>query len=87
MTTLKELDKEKLLNISNQSVDNTPVLVVDQLVELTQMMVRANRHFAKLYHMVGDDSFALDFEFKIDDEYSDDGEFLVQLKQARPYIH
>jgi hypothetical protein len=74
------------LNISNQSTDGKPVLGDERLGELTKMMVQANHHFAQLYDEEGNADFALDFEFKIDDEYSADGSLKIQLKQARPYI-
>jgi len=94
------LDKSQyritIVRRSNVSADGTRVLPADELRtanignvmtdeelrDLTWLCNRAQLHFREI--MKGDDNFALDLEFKVDEENT--GERAVYLKQARPLI-
>ena len=94
------LDKSQykitILRRSNLSADGTKVLSADELKaagtgnvmtdeelrDLTWLCNKAQLHFREI--MKGDDNFALDLEFKVDEENT--GERAVYLKQARPLI-
>jgi hypothetical protein len=94
------LDKSQyritIVRRSNLSADGTSVLSADELKsasignvmsdeelrDLTWLCNRAQLHFQKI--MNGDNNFALDLEFKVDEENT--GERAVYLKQARPLI-
>jgi hypothetical protein len=94
------LDKSQykitIVRRSNLSADGARVLSADELKaasignvmtdeelrDLTWLCNRAQLHFREI--MNGDDNFALDLEFKVDEENT--GERAVYLKQARPLI-
>ena len=54
--------------------------ITEELRDLTWLCNRAQLHFREI--MNGDDNFALDLEFKVDEEKT--GQRAVYLKQARP---
>jgi hypothetical protein len=68
------------LEASGDSIGN--VMTDEELRDLTWLCNKAQIHFRKI--MKGDDNFALDLEFKVDEENT--GKRAVYLKQARPLI-
>lgn len=58
------------------------VMTDDELKDLTWLCNKAQIHFLQLFD--GDSNFALDLEFKVDEQ--DTGQRIVYLKQARPLI-
>ena len=94
------LDKSQykitIVRRSNLSADGTRVLSAseferanignvmtdEELRDLTWLCNKAQLHFREI--MKGDDNFALDLEFKVDEENT--GQRAVYLKQARPLI-
>lgn len=81
----------KYLQSSNIADDNETILDHDnpkkvmteaQAKDLALQVMRAHAHFKPIYG-ANHDGFALDLEFKVDEE---DGPAAVYLKQARPYI-
>ena len=56
------------------------MLTDDQLAQLTEAMQSIQQHFKTVYGAQGNDAFAMDIEFKIDDNDN------LIVKQARPWV-
>lgn len=66
--------------LQSSSLTDKPVLSQNQIGELVSAMQKIQRHFAGLYGEIGNTSFAMDIEFKVDDDNK------LVVKQARPYV-
>lgn len=72
---------DDMLTILSEDNPN-PIMRDEEIKDLAYQSLKAERHFKPLLG-ADDDDFALDLEFKVDD---DTGMRQVYLKQARPYI-
>jgi hypothetical protein len=75
----REFETQYIRN-SNLTQNGEHVMSDEHLAQLTQAMRTIQTHFKGVYGAQLDESFAMDIEFKVDDE----GELVI--KQARPWV-
>jgi hypothetical protein len=75
------------LSHSNLVPEGQSVLSVQQTHELGQALDAIHRRFSAAYGPAAGNSgwYAMDTEFKFDDDFDDDGELHLSVKQARPH--